>query len=73
MMDRWSILIVGLLLVGLHYLVHFLSTKLDPREPPLISPRIPFIGHVVGLLRYGVPYYSKARLDSCSRASLIPH
>jgi lipid-A-disaccharide synthase-like uncharacterized protein len=61
MMDRWGILIVGLLLVGLHYCVQFLTTKHDPREPPLISPKIPFIGHLVGLLRYGLAYYAKAR------------
>jgi hypothetical protein len=34
-----------------------LERKPDNREPPYIKPRIPFIGHAVGILRYGVPYY----------------
>jgi hypothetical protein len=33
----------------------------DPKEPPLISPRIPIIGHALGIIRYGVPYYTKHR------------
>ena len=33
----------------------------DPREPPLISPRIPIIGHALGIIRHGIPYYTKHR------------
>ena len=29
------------------------------REPPYLLPRIPVIGHVMGILTYGVPYYAK--------------
>jgi hypothetical protein len=31
----------------------------DSREPPYIKPGLPFIGHIVGILRYGVPYYER--------------
>lgn len=30
----------------------------NPKEPPLIPPMIPIIGHVIGLLCYGTNYYS---------------
>lgn len=56
-----SILIAGVLIVGFCCIVHFFTPKLDPREPPLISPKIPLIGHVIGILRHGLPYYAKAR------------
>ncbi|KAK8066882.1 hypothetical protein PG997_013629 [Apiospora hydei] len=31
----------------------------DPREPPLVQPKIPLIGHSIELLRIGTQYYSK--------------
>ena len=30
----------------------FLSPKIDPNEPPVVKPRIPFIGHIIDLLYY---------------------
>lgn len=35
-----------------------LSARQDPREPPLIKPGIPIIGHILGIFRYGTQYYS---------------
>lgn len=29
----------------------------DPQEPPYVRSRIPFIGHVVGMIRYGAKYF----------------
>jgi hypothetical protein len=41
-------------------LVGFVAVRRpDSREPPYIKPGIPLIGHIVGILRYGVPYYEK--------------
>lgn len=42
-----------------HLLGRFLMLPHDPKEPPLIPSRIPFIGHVIGLLRHGSGYYSE--------------
>ncbi|KAF2770172.1 putative P450 monooxygenase [Teratosphaeria nubilosa] len=39
--------------------VRIATRKHDLREPPYLSPRIPIIGHALGILRYGVPYYAK--------------
>ena len=51
---------VLLLLVGtVAFLVivsHFFSAKHDPREPPLIPPKFPVIGHVIGMVQHGVAY-----------------
>ncbi len=32
----------------------------ESREPPYLKPSIPIIGHVVGLLTYGIAYYERA-------------
>ena len=39
----------------------FLRSKHDPREPPVIAPKIPVIGHVVGLIGQGFSYISHMR------------
>lgn len=31
--------------------------RMDPHEPPLLKPRIPFIGHLIGLLRHQKHYF----------------
>ena len=42
--------------------VHLLYTPVhDPQEPPLVTSRVPFIGHILGLLRYGTRYYQMTR------------
>ena len=33
----------------------------DSQEPPLVTSRVPFIGHILGLLRYGTRYYQMTR------------
>lgn len=35
--------------------------KMDPREPALLRPWIPFIGHLIGMLRYHQAYFEKLR------------
>lgn len=33
----------------------------DPREPPIVKPSIPLIGHFVGFYRHGVNYLDLMR------------
>jgi len=40
---------------------HFFGFKYDPKEPPLIPQRIPYIGHLIGIIRHGPKYYSRVR------------
>ena len=45
------------------YLVfaRILGTVHDPREPPSVSGSIPYIGHVIGLMRSKFNYYVELR------------
>jgi hypothetical protein len=36
-------------------------TKVDPREPPAVYSTIPFIGHIIGMLREGPLYIARIR------------
>ena len=64
MLDRLdSTTIVALAAVGgaLIFLDYFFGFKSDPKEPPVISPTIPWVGHIIGLARYGLKYFTKLR------------
>lgn len=41
--------------------VRGLGTKQDPREPPFVAAGIPYIGHVIGLMRSKFNYYVQLR------------
>ena len=43
---------------------YFCAPRLSPEEPPLLTHQIPYIGHILGLLRYGTRYYEMTRLVS---------
>ncbi|KAL8656292.1 MAG: hypothetical protein Q9226_002711 [Calogaya cf. arnoldii] len=49
-----TVTFVATLLVTANY---FFGPKYDPREPPVIHQKIPYIGHVIGLLQYGLRYF----------------
>ena len=53
--------IVSLLVVAGTFLAfvinRFLTIDFDPREPPVIKPGIPYIGHILGIIRYGTKYF----------------
>jgi len=38
---------------------HQLAIQLDPQEPPILKPKIPYIGHIIGLLQYHGAYFDK--------------
>jgi hypothetical protein len=56
--ERVAIAVVALLLLATF---NFFRKSVDPKEPPVVNPRIPIIGHFLGILYHGVPYYGKAR------------
>ena len=53
----WVGFITAILYVSLALAARFVETKLDPREPPLVNPGIPLIGHAIGIARYGPKYF----------------
>lgn len=34
-----------------------LGPRVDPREPPLVKPRVPLIGHIIGMMRQQAQYH----------------
>jgi hypothetical protein len=50
--------VVGLLIAVGVFLSGLLRIKVDSREPPVIHPKIPFIGHIIGMITEG-PLYLK--------------
>ena len=59
-MDLVYLCVAIAVLLALIFAVRLLQSSVDGREPPLVSPSVPVLGHVLGLLRYGVPYYAIA-------------
>lgn len=47
-----------LLVTFLIYLYRQSIPELDAKEPPLMLPRIPFIGHLIGLIKNQAEYYT---------------
>lgn len=48
-------------LIGLVFFLHvaerIVSLWDDPREPPRVWSRVPFVGHAIGLTRFGPEYF----------------
>jgi hypothetical protein len=42
------------LVVLLH---RYASIDYDPREPPIIKPKVPYIGHILGIIIHGTKYF----------------
>jgi hypothetical protein len=59
------------LAVFVSILSRFLSVKHDPQEPPLILPKIPYIGHLIGFLRHGNDYMQVLKFERTSPIQLI--
>lgn len=41
------------------------STMQDPREPPVVPASLPYIGHVIGIMRNNFDYYVQLRYAPC--------
>lgn len=60
--DGAAILLIILATGAIWYLLDYLFVpKQLPNEPPLLSHPIPYIGHIIGLLRHGSRYYELTR------------
>lgn len=53
----FSVAVAGMVLL-VAFLVQVLAhPRMDPREPQLVKSRIPFVGHIIGLLRHQATYH----------------
>ena len=53
---------------GFYLLKYLLTPKHASCEPPILSPRIPFIGHALGLLTEKANYFITVRYFPASRS-----
>lgn len=56
MLDTTQLLILAVVAAA-GYLVYHGSMR-DPREPPMVSSKIPIIGHLLGMMWYGLGYWN---------------
>lgn len=60
--DGYSMPLLLLFLAAVFVLLRQLfEPRMDPREPPLLRPNIPFIGHLIGMVRNQMEYYAILR------------
>jgi hypothetical protein len=53
-----SVLIGGV--IAVIFLVNMLLTpRLEPGEPPLLKPKIPLIGHIIGIIYHQSDYHRR--------------
>lgn len=43
-------------IVALALLNRLLTPRIDPREPPVVKPSIPWVGHIIGIIRHQADY-----------------
>ena len=53
--------VIAVLGAAVAVLLPALNLQHDAREPPLLRPTVPLIGHVLNLMRYSVSYYTRLR------------
>jgi hypothetical protein len=55
---RLTVAIAALFSLFWYFALQALSSKkLDPREPPVIPPTIPYVGHLIGMGLSGSRYF----------------
>ena len=55
--DQGLLLPFALVATVLLALYHYSQPRYDPKEPPVIPSTIPYVGHIIGLLRHGTKYF----------------
>lgn len=61
--DATTLVLLALATALFFVLEYFMGIRLDRKEPPLIPSRIPYVGHIIGLIRNGTRYYAKMRYE----------
>jgi hypothetical protein len=52
---------IGLVVAIAAFLSSYLRITVDPREPPVVHPKVPFFGHLIGMFREGPLYFKRVR------------
>ena len=56
-----TVIILLSVVLGYASIVYFFSPKYDAREPQVLSHYIPYVGHILGLIRHGQHYFEILR------------
>lgn len=49
-------------IIGLWYILDYLyAPRHSSGEPPVLPSSVPYVGHIIGLLRHGTRYYQTTR------------
>ncbi|CAI6296420.1 unnamed protein product [Periconia digitata] len=64
--------VLALVIGAVALISYFGSIRVDAREPPVIQPRIPIIGHLIGLLRNGPLYFNQVRVRTKTDFFTLP-
>jgi len=67
--------LIGLALISVVIIIvrRLLRVDYDPREPPLVPQRIPYIGHVIGMFRHGANYFEIIKYVSPNTPQTLKH
>ena len=57
--NKYALLTAGILLVALVLSQVVFSRSRDPREPPMLPAKIPYIGHLLGLIIHQAEYFQQ--------------
>ncbi|KAK4244311.1 cytochrome P450 [Corynascus novoguineensis] len=58
--------------IALLFTLHALGPRVDPREPPLLKPRIPFIGHIVSMMRHQTQFHISLQRSTGRPIATLP-
>lgn len=58
---RATLLLLIAFVAVCYLLDYFYAPKNAPNEPPVLSHPVPYVGHIIGLLRHGVAYFEATR------------
>jgi hypothetical protein len=67
--DTTGLLVLAFTIIVLIYVHQHLRTEYGPCEPPVIWHRVPYAGHVIGMLRYGGSYLEVVKLVAIESTS----
>ena len=61
-LDYVVLMVLAITSGGLYLLLqYFLGSTHDLREPPVVKPIIPFVGHILGLMQYKLRYFDRVK------------
>jgi hypothetical protein len=60
--DIAGLVVLASTIIVLIYFHQRLQVEHDPREPPLIRHAVPYIGHLIGIVRHGPGYLGLIKL-----------